>query len=571
MPETSGIAVPPAGERFAAFISYSHADAVAAGKLQRQLERYRLPRNVSVTQDKASASLGRIFRDREDLAAAPSLSDAIRDAIARADALVVVCSPDARQSRWVNDEIALFRELHPQRPVLAALVRGEPGEAFPDALTANGVEPLAADLRKEADGWSLGFLKIVAGITALPLDALVQRDAQRRVRRVMAITLGAVAGMLVMAVMTVFAIQSRNEAARQRASAEGLVEYMLTDLRDKLRGVGRLDVMTDVNERAMEHYRRQGDLSDLPADSLERRARILHAMGEDLDKSGDLVGAEAKFTEAFRATRELLRREPDSADRIFAHAQSEYWVGHAAWRQRDRATTGRHWNGYVRQAAKLLVVDTDRARAHLEMGYALGNMCDLYLADNHDLKKAADYCERSIVEEKKALGYKPDDVEIQQALANRYGWLADVRLAQKDYAAARKARLEERIVINRLLAADPKNYELQTRSVWPDFGLAKIDIIEGKVAAAVGKMAAIEQRLTALSAAAPDNTDVLRTLARAQLWRAESLVPLDDAAARLALAKARATVDRLARKTGQRGAMDAYRAMGEKIERELSK
>lgn len=570
MPETSGIAVPAAGERFAAFISYSHADAAVAGKLQRQIERYRLPRNVSPGHKKHDAGIGRIFRDREDLAAAPSLSDAIRDAIGRSDSLIVLCSPDARQSRWVNDEIALFRELHPGKPVLAALVRGEPADAFPDALTANGLEPLAADLRKEGDGWTLGFLKIVAGISALPLDALIQRDAQRRVRRVMAITLGAVAAMLIMAVMTVFAIQARNEAARQRASAEGLVEYMLTDLRDKLRGVGRLDVMRAVNERAMEHYRRQGDLSNLPADSLERRARILHAMGEDLDKSGDLLGAQAKFTEAFRATGELLRREPESADRIFAHAQSEYWVGHAAWRQRDRATTSLHWNGYVKQAAKLLKFDADRARAHLEMGYALGNMCDLHLADNHDLEKAADYCERSIVEEKKALGYKPRDVEIQQALANRYGWLADVRLAQKDYAAARKARLEERVVINRLLAADPKNYELQTRSVWPDFGLAKIDIVEGRLADAVGKMGAIEKRLSDLYAQSPDNSDALRTLARAQLWRAESLVGTNEAEARQALAVARQTIDRLSSKTGQRGAMDAYRAMAEKIERQLS-
>ena len=32
--------------RFAAFISYSHADAEIAAKLQRQLERYRLPKHA---------------------------------------------------------------------------------------------------------------------------------------------------------------------------------------------------------------------------------------------------------------------------------------------------------------------------------------------------------------------------------------------------------------------------------------------------------------------------------------------------------------------------------------------
>ena len=38
--------------RFAAFISYSHADAYAAAKLQRKLERYRLPSRIAKTRDR---------------------------------------------------------------------------------------------------------------------------------------------------------------------------------------------------------------------------------------------------------------------------------------------------------------------------------------------------------------------------------------------------------------------------------------------------------------------------------------------------------------------------------------
>ncbi|MGL5837085.1 MAG: toll/interleukin-1 receptor domain-containing protein [Sphingorhabdus sp.] len=563
-----------AADGFAAFISYSHADADAASKLQRRLERYRLPAHVARETGGASGSetraLGRIFRDREDLAAAPSLSDAIRDALSKSRALIVVCSPDARASRWVAEEIKLFRALHPERPVLPALVRGEPGDAFPDALSEGGLEPLAADLRKSADGWSLGFLKIVAGIAGVPLDTLVQRDAQRRVRRVTWITLGALTAMLAMGVMTAFAISARNEAARQRTSAEGLVEYMLTDLRDKLRGVGRIDVMDGVNQRAMEHYQKQGDLSVLPADSLDRRARILHAMGEDADKSGNLELAHAQFLEAHRATGVLLAREPENADRIFAHAQSEYWVGQAAWRKRDRSTTAKYWHAYADQAAKLLEVDKDKARANLEMGYALGNLCDLYLYDNYDLAKAIDHCERSIVFQRIAQRIAPGRTEINMALANRYGWLADAHLKNESFSAARSARYAEQQIVDNLLAKDSRNFELRFRRLWPKLGTAMIEIAMGLKRKGASELEVVAAELAMLSREAPDNVEVKRAWARAHYNRTDALISVDLTEARKSLAQTRLLVDEIGKMPGQSQSLTAFRDGIARFELQLS-
>jgi MTH538 TIR-like domain (DUF1863) len=474
--------------RFAAFISYAHADAGVAAKLQSRLERYRLPKHIAESHADGRAALGQIFRDREDLAAAPSLSDAIRAAIAEAEALVVVCSPDAQASRWVGEEIALFQQLHPNRPILAALVRGEPDEAFPAALTKGGTEPLAADLRKGRDGENLGFLKIVAGIAGVPLDALIQRDAQRRIRRVMWITGGALAAVLAMAIMTTLAIQARNEAARQRAEAEGLVEYMLTDLREKLRGVGRLDVMEGVTRRAMEHYRRQGDLNSLPADSLERRARILHAMGEDDEKKGNFSRAQAKFGEARRTTAALLAQSPENADRIFAHAQSEFYVGLIAFRRNDFVTTGRHWRAYRNHAARLSSVEPGSARSFMELGYAEGNLCDLKFKQGTDLVGAAKHCSTAIVFEKKALAVAPRDRKILQDLANRHGALAQLETVRKNYQSAIAMRREESRLLTMILKQDPRNAEQQLRKSWAEIGLAQTLIDAGQPSDALAQM-----------------------------------------------------------------------------------
>lgn len=555
--------------RFAAFISYSHADADAAAKLQRKLERYRLPKRIAQAREGDTAELGSIFRDREDLAAASSLSTAIREALSQAEALIVICSPDAAASPWVAAEIELFRELHPKKPVLAVLLSGEPSASFPAALVASGNEPLAADMRAEGDGPQLGFLKIVAGIAGVPLDALIQRDAQRRVARVTAITVGALAAMLIMGIMTTFALQARNEAARQRAASDGLVEYMLTDLREKLKGVGRIDVMDAVNDRAMAHYSAQAALSNLPPDSLERRARVLHAMGEDDNNTGKFDAALAKFREAHRTTDALLKQNPSNPDRIFAHAQSEYWVGQAAWNKRDRATTQRHWDAYVRLAADLIEVDPNPARAHLEMGYALGNLCDLYLYQNFNVAKAVALCRRSVGHEQVALKAAPDNIEISTAIANRFGWLAEAYLAQRKFEAARTARLQERKIVEGLLVSDPTNFELRFRRTWPEFGLADILVKQGKKSQGAVAYDAVANDISALDRLAPGNVQITRSLAKTLLFQAQALAEFDPSSAQIALRRSRQVVEDYEREHGKQELLNGFAKGLDELERTL--
>lgn len=455
-----GSADPP----YRAFLSYSHADSGTARKLHRKLETYRLPHRLSVgAAGQAPARLGPIFRDREDFPAATDLTESIKRALDRSAALIVLCSPEARQSRWVAEEIRYFRGHYPDRPVLAALIAGEPEQAFPEPLLA-GAEPLAADLRPAGDGPRLGFLKLVAGLADVPLDSLVQRDAQRRMRRVTAVTLVSLIALLVMSAMTFLAVQSRNEAERQRAEAEGLIEYMLTDLREDLRGVGRLDVMTDVNQRAMAYYEGQGDLARLPAESLERRARILHAMGEDDVGRGDLDSALARFREAHRATAELLDREPGHADRIFAHAQSEYWVGYIAYRNQDWPEAERRWQAYRTLADRLVASDSRNPEWLREAGYAAGNLCTLEMARSGAGRDALGHCEAALEWMERVSLLLPENAQATEDVINRLGWLADIHAGRgrPDQALRMHRRREE--LIDGLLERDPSNYDY--REIW---------------------------------------------------------------------------------------------------------
>lgn len=509
MAKEEGTPSPVNSRRFAAFISYSHADAAIAAKLQRQLERYRLPKHVVAPGVSPGSGIGRIFRDREDLAAAANLSEAIREAIAAADALVVVCSPDARQSLWVGQEIALFRQLHPERPVLAAIARGEPGDAFPPALSADGLEPLAADLRKEGDGWSLGFLKIVAGIAGVPLDTLVQRDAQRRVRRVMWITGAALTAMLAMGVMTTLAFQARNEAARQRASAEGLVEYMLTDLRQKLKGVGRLDVMEGVNRRALAHYRAQGDLSILEADSLERRARLLHALGEDHEIKGDFDRALVSFREAHRTTAAILAKRPGDLQALFAHGQSEYWLGHAYEMREDWPAALRQYQEYEDIGKRLLAAAPSNPDYMMEKGWGALNIGIIQMKSRQKPDYGQANFAQAITWMERVRKIQPTDGAVVSELGNAWAWLADSRYLQKDYAGSLAARRKELDAKSQIFAADTKNEA------------ARFDVAKAKyaVAANLRKLDRQQQALPLLAEAERDLVTLVNKDPANQQWK----------------------------------------------------
>lgn len=452
--------------RYVAFISYSHKDAVIGRWLHRRLETYRIPKRLVGSEGEhgpVPALLTPIFRDRDELPAADDLSEKVRAALAVSDNLIVVCSPNAAASPWVAKEIETFRALHPDRPVFAAIAEGQPAQAFPPALSAGGrIEPLAADLRKEGDGRRLGVLKLVAGLAGVGLDALVQRDAQRNLRRVTMVTLGAVAAMLVMAVLTILALSARAEAERQRAEAEGLVEFMLTDLRERLKGVGRLDVLTSVNERALAYYRRQ-ELDGLAPESLERRARILHAMGED-DLRRRLIGrALAQFQEATRTTAALLAADPDDPDRIYSHAQSEFYVGDVDFGRKRYAAAKAAFERYKALADRLLAVDPDNPRSYQESGYAEGNLCTIALQAPVDVKTALGSCAASLAAMEKAARLSGDP-KLLDDVANRLAWLADAHGAQGDEKRAWDLRLKLEWLLEKLVDGDPKN--LDVRELW---------------------------------------------------------------------------------------------------------
>lgn len=142
------------GERriYSTFISYRHADNRDEGRrwaewLHEALETYEVPHDLVGRRNDRGApipsSLYPVFRDEVELPANAQLSRRIREALENSATLIVVCSPRAVESRFIADEIRIFKELGKADRILALIVDGEPN--------ADDLAKMATGLSAEAE------------------------------------------------------------------------------------------------------------------------------------------------------------------------------------------------------------------------------------------------------------------------------------------------------------------------------------------------------------------------------------------------------------------------------------
>lgn len=301
----------PEGYRYWAFLSYSHSDNRETGRkwadwLHEAFETYRMPDSLIGKEGRMGMKIPEriypVFQDEKELPTQADLGCALEAALRESFFLVVLCSPRSSASVWVNEEILLFKKLGREDRILPLIIDGEPNasepgkEGFPAASECFPVglrykigtdgrpdltrrtEPIAADIRGD-DGSQPRFtdvecipllerekLRLIAGISGVGFDQLIQRDRQREVLR---------------------ALRAKQEREREAADLLLLAEDALETLQREAprHGAefvfGQLGVAEDCLLRAGE---RDPELAAVPGRLREVRASLV----ESGIRSGDL-------------------------------------------------------------------------------------------------------------------------------------------------------------------------------------------------------------------------------------------------------------------------------------------
>ena len=517
--------------RYKAFISYSHKDQKWASWLHRRLENYKFPdKTIGKITDAGPVpkSLKPIFRDREELTAGSSLGDVIESALDASENLIVICSPNAVASHWVNQEILYFKRRHGGARIFTVIIDGEPfasdlpdgegQECLPEALrfelgddgelSDRPAEPLAADLRSEGDGRRFGTLKLISGMVGLGLDDLVQRDLQRARRRVIGITSLASAVVLAMGSLTWLAVDARGKAEQGREDAEGQIEFMITDLKDELKSVGNLSALKAVGERASTYYDKY-DLSEHSDDALGRRARVFHYLGETLKTLGDKPEAIGYFERAHEATDQLLKRRPNSADRIFDHAQSVYWVGSIQEDSGNFSEAMKNYLNYVLLAEKLRAIEPGSLRSKQEYAYAETNVGIINFLERNYLD-AIERFEAALPIFREVSLIHPNSVSSRYDYADQYAWIGMATLAEGNVSESFDNHVRQQDILDQILVEEPNNFFIRKRRIACFIGLLNSAKLLGQFEQAEKIIAVAEKELGELRIQEPADDELLK-------------------------------------------------------------
>ena len=406
-------------------------------------------------------------------------------------------------------------EPHPKdlrgRDVIDRVSKGE-------TLPVEGVESDVAAL--------IGRLKQLApSDRPTALEALTQlryiADKRKRVIRRSAIAAGVVVAMLAVGWHTMqlsrergIAERNRADAEEQRAQAENLIEFMLGDLRKKLEPVGRLDILDDVGERALQ-YVQSIEPEKMSSDQLARNAKALNQLGEVRISQGKLNEALDVFQRSLILAQLAAKRDPSAAKMQLAVATAHFWAGDVYRRQGKLPEALRSYTEYMRMSDDLVARDPESEEYRLESAYGHSSVAAVHELQG-DYARALEHLRLTRDVKAALLARKPDSTR-QADLARTLNRIGLVLERSGDLRGAHEHYEQEFAMYSKLAALDPKNARWKHRLITSHNYLGRMLEMRGDVAGALEHRRAELSLGKELTARDPENAQWQRNLAIAQM------------------------------------------------------
>jgi DNA-binding winged helix-turn-helix (wHTH) protein len=282
-----------------------------------------------------------------------------------------------------------------------------------------------------------------------------QRRVRQRARGRMAAML-LVAALAALAVVLGISAQLSKRAEQQRRSeAEGILDFMLGDFADKLRPLGRLDLLESVSGKALE-YLSGSDGAELSPAALTLRAKGLQIIGEVSRSRGDPRQA----LDALKRARAILLRQlhdtPADVQVLKNLGANAFWVAQIHIDQNSWEAAETASRDYLHYADRMHQAEPASPEWWVEQSYANNNLGALALTRGQSAVAAA-YFAASVALKQRALAHTPaaSSSPVAAELADSVSWLATARESLGDLSAAEALYAQEMQLVRALRARFP--------------------------------------------------------------------------------------------------------------------
>lgn len=284
--------------------------------------------------------------------------------------------------------------------------------------------------------------------TESELIRISHHRARQRDRRRVLVFAAIIALALLATGLGLSAVAAKRSAELRRNEAESLMDFMLGDFADKLRPLGRLDLLESVSGKAMQ-YLRGSDGDDLSPNALTLRAKGLQVIGEVGRSRGDSKVA----IDALNQANAILTRQHEAAPKDIQVLKSlganAYWVGQMHKDRNDWEAAGAAWRDYLTYSDMLHQLEPENTEWLIEQSYAHNNLGSLAFQRGKPDQAVPEFA-HSIELKQRVLAIKPDARSVKSDLAISYSWLASAKEAMGELQAAQQLYAQEMQIVSDL-------------------------------------------------------------------------------------------------------------------------
>lgn len=261
--------------------------------------------------------------------------------------------------------------------------------------------------------------------------------------------LGIIIGLAVLnSALGLSALSAKRAAEARRTEVEGLAGYMLGDFTDKLRPLGKLDLLEGVSGKVLEYL--SGSQTDaLSATGFTLRAKALQVIGEVSRSRGNAVQAIDALDKANAILKLQHASNPNDIKVLNNLGVNAYWVGQLHKDRNNLAAAELAWRQYLQFADQVQRLEPDKVEWWIEQSYAHNNLGSLAITRGTPELAAPEFA-ASIALKERALGRTPDSKVLIAELADSYSWLGLARQSLGELRLAEDLYQKEMALVLRL-------------------------------------------------------------------------------------------------------------------------